>query len=253
MQLYNGIILDVNFPLVLYKKLLDIKPQLADLRDYNPEMAQGLQKLLTYEGDVESTYCYSFQTSVEKSDGTVIQIDLKPQGGDIPVTNENRQEYVDLYVKWVFESSIQDQFDPFYRGFHLVCDGYAPKMCRPEELEQLICGSRVLNFDELKEETEYVGFSESSPQIRWFWQIALGMNEDEKKKLMQFVTGSDRAPIEGLRSQPFRIQRNGPDSDRLPTSHTCFSVLMLPEYSSKDKLKRQLMTAIQNSQGFGLM
>jgi ubiquitin-protein ligase E3 A len=237
----------------LYKKLLHKKPTLADLSDFNPQMAQGLSKLLTFEGDVESTFCYSFETSVTKSDGTIVTAELKPDGSNIPVTNANRKEYVDAYVEWVFNSSVRDQFDPFCSGFHLVCDGYALRMCRPEELEQLVCGSRILNFDELKEETEYVGFTDSSPQIRWFWQIVLAMNEEEKKKLLSFVTGSDRAPIEGLRSLPFRIQRNGPDSDRLPTSHTCFSVLMLPEYSSKEKLKRHLVTAIQNSQGFGLM
>lgn len=216
-------------------------------------MANGLQKLLTFEGDVESTFCYAFETPITKSDGTVVNIELKPGGSEIPVTNGNRKEYVELYIEWLFTSAVQDQFEPFFSGFRLVSDGSALRMCRPEELEQLVCGSRELNFEDLKEETEYVGFVESSPQIRWFWQITLAMNEDEKKKLLQFVTGSDRAPIEGLRSLPFRIQRNGPDSDRLPTSHTCFSVLMLPEYSNKEKLRKHLMTAIQNSQGFGLM
>jgi hypothetical protein len=48
------------------------------------------------------------------------------------------------------------------------------------------------------------------------------------------------------------VQRAGPDTEKLPTAHTCFNTLLLPEYSSRDKLQRKLMTAIQNAQGFGL-
>ena len=61
-----------------------------------------------------------------------------------------------------------------------------------------------------------------------------------------------RAPVEGLSALKLIIQRGSPDTDRLPTSHTCFNVLLLPEYSSKDKLRNRLMTAIENAQGFGL-
>ena len=47
-------------------------------------------------------------------------------------------------------------------------------------------------------------------------------------------------------------QRDGPDSNRLPTSHTCFNSLLLPSYRSKEKLADRLKLAILNSEGFGL-
>lgn len=51
----------------------------------------------------------------------------------------------------------------------------------------------------------------------------------------------------------FIIARNGVDSDRLPTSHTCFNVLLLCEYSSKEKLQERLQTALDNAKcGFFL-
>ena len=43
-----------------------------------------------------------------------------------------------------------------------------------------------------------------------------------------------------------------PAADRLPTSHTCFNSLLLPDYSSAAKLREKLLTAISNAQGFGL-
>ena len=48
------------------------------------------------------------------------------------------------------------------------------------------------------------------------------------------------------------VQCGGPDTARLPTSHTCFNVLLLPEYSSREKLRERLCVAIDNAQGFGL-
>lgn len=44
----------------------------------------------------------------------------------------------------------------------------------------------------------------------------------------QFTTGSDRAPVGGLGRLPLLIQRSGPDTEHLPTSHTCFNALLLP-------------------------
>ena len=49
------------------------------------------------------------------------------------------------------------------------------------------------------------------------------------------------------------IARNGPDSDRLPTAHTCFNVILLPDYKNKEKLKERLLKAITYSKGFGML
>jgi hypothetical protein len=51
---------------------------------------------------------------------------------------------------------------------------------------------------------------------------------------------------------PFVVQRSGPDTEHLPTAHTCFNVLLLPEYASQEKLRDRLAVAIANAEGFGL-
>lgn len=79
------------------------------------------------------------------------------------------------------------------------------------------------------------------------------MSDNEKKQLLAFSTGSDRVPVGGLVDLRFVIAKQGPDSDRLPTSHTCFNHLLLPEYKSKDKLEKLLKKAIQHSEGFGML
>ena len=142
----------------------------------------------------------------------------------------------------------------YLTSYILTKGGDFIKMFRPEELQLLICGSPDFDFVALEKVTKYEdGFTSSSRCIRDFWEIVHGFDIESKKKLLAFATGSDRIPIDGLKGVKFVISRNGPDSNRLPTSHTCFNHLLLPEYSSKDKMKEYLLLAIHQNEGFGLM
>lgn len=126
-----------------------------------------------------------------------------------------------------------------------------------EELEQLICGQRNLDFEELKEHCLYEnGLSPESELAVWFWEIVLDEWDDAKRRLLlSFATGSDRAPVNGLKSLKFYIVRDDENASdlKLPSSHTCFNQLLLPHYSSKDVLRAKLEQAIANSTGFGMV
>jgi len=253
LALYNGVILDVKYPKVAYKKLLNEKPTLDDLHDVDPDLQDGLRKLLAYAGDdVEDLFELTFQVTYEAY-GEARTYDLKPGGGDIPVTKENKQEYVDLYVQYFLDSSVKKLFDAFLAWFKAVCNSPAFDLFRWEELELLICGSPVLDFEELEKSTQYEGYDEDHPLIKNFWEVVHSLPLEQKKRLLFFTTGSDRSPIGGLGKLHLVITRHGPDSDRLPSAHTCFNHLLLPEYSSKDKLRERLIAAISNAEGFGLM
>lgn len=253
LAIYNSVILDMHFPVVVYKKLMGYQPTLEDLHQLNPQLASGLQQLLDFEGDVENTFCRTFQVSYEEFD-SVKTVNLKPDGDKIAVTNSNRREFVDRYVRWYLSQSIEKQFAAFARGFHRVCGGQALSLFRPEELELLVCGSTELDFQALEKVCKYEnGYSSSHKVVKWFWEIVHDdLSLAEKKKLLFFVTGSDRVPIKGLGTLNFVIIRNGSDSMRLPTAHTCFNQLLLPEYKNKAKLKERLVVAISNAEGFGL-
>jgi hypothetical protein len=269
LAMYNGVILDVQFPQAIYSKLLGEKVTLRELKQFNPALTRGLEQLLAYEGDVEDlamTFEIQVQINGEAVTVDLLQVkretknrnnntiygDLLLRGDDVAVTNQNRQEFVDLYVDYLLNISIERMFSAFSAGFHLVCGADVLKLCRPFEIEQLICGSPVLDFDALESRARYVDYEPHSPVIRHLWQVVRGMSEENKKKFLAFVTGTDRAPLKGLGEVALTIQRNGPDSNRLPTGHTCFSMLLLPEYDSYDKVHTMVLTAIQNYQGFGL-
>ena len=49
---------------------------------------------------------------------------LKENGENIPVTHENKAEYVDLYVDFLLNKSVQNQFNAFNQGFQKVTEYY---------------------------------------------------------------------------------------------------------------------------------
>ncbi|ETO34844.1 ubiquitin protein ligase [Reticulomyxa filosa] len=251
--IYNNTILDFRFPKVMFKKLLGNPIDFDDFRDFDPEMARGFEQLLQFNGDVENTFCRNFSVPYsyygeERSD------DLKKDGSKIPLTNDNREEYVDLYVRYLLEESVKVQFESFRRGFQLVCDSELFTKFTSGELELLICGNRQFDFEKLEQTCRYEnGFSKQTSLIKHFWTIVHKLSEEDKRKLLSFCTGSDRVPIRGLGELQLTIAKHGSNDAQLPTSHTCFNHILLPEYSSVEILRERLLTAIQNSEGFGLL
>jgi len=251
--IYNSIIIDFPFPIALYRKLKKLPATFADLKDLNPVLARGLQSLLDFDGDVEAAFGFVFQMTYEVF-GETRTVDLKPGGGDIPVTADNRQEYVDLYVDYVLNKSVKRQFDAFERGFKKVCAGAAMDLFEPPELELLVCGSRTLDFYDLQRGTKYDdGYDENSESVVQFWLVLHSFSETEKRLFLKFVSGSDRSPIDGLSKLKMVVSKNGDDDIRLPSAHTCFNHLLLPTYSSLETMREKIKYAIVGApEGFGL-
>lgn len=251
LAIYNAVILDVHLPIAAYKKLLSIDVGLKDLEMLNPVLANGLKLMLRFDGDVEATYCRNFCVETEAF-GAINRHELLEGGLERAVTNDNVEEYVSLHVDWILNKGIEAQFKAFHRGFWKVCGGEVMQLFSPEELELMVCGNPKLDFYEMQRTTRYDGYTEDAPIIKEFWGVLHSLSAEQKKKFLAFVTGSDRAPINGLSSLELIIMRNGPDTDRLMTASTCFNTLLLPEYSSGEKLKKLLLLAISNAEGFGL-
>ena len=254
--LYNNILLDIHFPKVMYKKLLNQPVVLDDIISIDPELYEGFNKLLTYPNlnEIEYVFCRNFTVEWNHFDEKRT-IELIPDGANIIVNGDNRKEYVDRLVEWILVDSVKSQFDSLCKGFYHFIDTQFQKLLRPEELELLLVGLPHLDFKELELSTEYIGppyWTSSFPLIKGFWEIVHSMSFEEKQKLLKFVTGSTKAPVTGLKSLGFKIQREA-ESDNLPTSHTCFNILTLPEYSTITSLKQKLLIAIEECVGFGFI
>ena len=273
LAIYNSTILDVAFPPFAFRKLLAAGPapapgatshakptmtySLEDLAEYRPALASGLRQLLEYEGDVESTFCRDFVADIDRY-GQLTQVPLCPGGENKPVTNNNRREFVDLYVRYLLDTAVTRQFEPFKRGFFTVCGGNALSLFRPEEIELLVRGSdEPLDIPSLRavcvcENWGALNAKDTELVVQWFWESFLAANPKDQRKLLSFITGSDRIPAMGATNLVIKLSCLGEDCARFPVARTCFNMLSLWRYGSKEKLEYMLWRAVNESEGFGL-
>lgn len=187
MAIYNQVILDIHFPNVCYKKLLNIEPNLNDLVQLNPAMGESFKFILKNTSpNLETELYLTFSVETDVFGETKIY-ELIPGGHTIFVNQENKHEYVRLMIDYIFNTSIKAQFDAFYKGFHKACGGHALELFRPEELEKLICGSKLLDFKSMKRETRYDGYEGDEEVITWLWDILLDeLTYEQQKKFLFF-------------------------------------------------------------------
>ncbi|NP_001139103.1 E3 ISG15--protein ligase HERC5.4 [Danio rerio] len=245
MALYNRHHINIDFPLALFKKLLQQKPSLDDLEELSPVEARSLKNLL--EEDEEEV------VNLQHLDFTCKGQELVPNGSQIQVNKVNRQKYVDLYVDLEFNKSVKTQFEQFTRGFSKGCPLDAWTMFHPEELQELLHGSPQYNWKELQQSASYEGCSASDELIKNFWTVFFELSEENKKKFLMFLYGTERVPAGGLSKRALKIsQTDCPDpDDHLPEAQTCFERLVLPKYSDINTLHDKLIHAINSCAVFG--
>ena len=250
--LWDGEYLDAHFTRSFYKHILGQEVKLKDLESLDPDVYRSMCSMMEYDVD-GLTFVAEYDEFGERH-----QVELKPGGADIAVTHDNKLEYVRLYVQYRLTKSIQAQLDAFVRGFHDLIPAELVAPFSDSELELLISGLPEIDIDDLRAHTRYETYTPSSPQILWFWRVVEALTREEKARLLQFVTGSGKVPLGGFAAlssreelRPFTIVRSGM-THSLPTSHTCFNQLDLPAYESFDKLRKMLLTALnEGCEGFG--
>lgn len=253
--IYDGRLLDAYFTRSFYKHILGRPVDYRDVEAVDPEYYKSLVWML--ENDITNIVDETF--SVETDDfGTTKTVDLKPGGRDIPVTEENKHEYVKYITEQKLTLAIKDQIHSFLQGFHEIIPSSLISIFNEQELELLISGLPDIDVDEWKNCTEYQNYSPGSPQVQNFWRAVRSFDQTERAKLLQFVTGTSKVPLGGFAQlqgisgvQKFQIHKDFSSTKRLPSAHTCFNQLDLPEYETYEELRQQLLTAISEcSTGF---
>jgi len=254
--IYDGRLLDAYFTRSFYKHILGKPVDYRDVEAIDLEYYNSLVWMLN--NDITGVIDLTF--SVETDDfGQKKIIDLKENGRNIPVTEENKREYVMLVTEQKLTLAIKDQIENFLAGFHEIIPAHLISIFNEQELELLISGMPDIDIDDWKNNTEYQNYTPSSPQIQWFWRAVRSFDQEERAKLLQFVTGTSKVPLEGFSAlqgvhgvQKFQIHKDFASPDRLPSAHTCFNQIDIPEYESYEQLRSQLLLAIsEGTTGFG--
>jgi len=180
-------------------------------------------------------------------------VPLKTDGSIIPVTQENKTEFVELYLSYIFHVACSRPFEAFKQGFQRVCGSNVLQLFHAQELQAMVTGNEDYDWGELERNCSYKGgYKVRDSTILLFWEVFHEMTLPEKKDFLLFLTGSDRIPILGMKTLKMCIQPTG-DERYLPVAHTCFNLLDLPRYQTKERLKYKLLQAIQQNQGFSLV
>ncbi|KAI9832451.1 MAG: hypothetical protein M1826_001775 [Phylliscum demangeonii] len=254
--LYEGRVLDCHFSRAVYKRILGKPVSVKDMETLDLDYYKSLVWML--ESDITDIITETFSVETEAFGETQI-VDLKENGRQIPVTESNKQEYVRLVVEYRLTGSVQEQLNHFLTGFHDIVPAELISIFNEQELELLISGLPDIDVDDWKNNTEYHNYSASSPQIQWFWRAVRSFDKEERAKLLQFVTGTSKVPLNGFKElegmngfSRFNIHRDYASNERLPSSHTCFNQLDLPEYASYESLRQHLYMAMTaGSEYFG--
>ncbi len=109
--------------------------------------------------------------STQEAFGQLQTHELKPGGTDIPVTEDNKDEYVDLMVKWRLDRGVAKQMEAFKKGFGEVLPVHLLTNFDPQELEFLTAGTLEIDVDDWKAHTEY-----RNGQWVWF-NMKVGLNK----------------------------------------------------------------------------
>jgi E3 ubiquitin-protein ligase HUWE1 len=225
--LYEGRVLDCHFSRAVYKMILGTTVSLKDMETLDLDYYKSLVWML--ENDITDIITETFSIESDRF-GESQTIDLINNGHNIPVTEENKQEYVQLVVEYRLTGSVKEQLENFLKGFHDIIPAELISIFTEQELELLISGLPDINVDDWKANTEYHNYSASSPQIQWFWRAVRSFDKEEQAKLLQFVTGTSKVPLNGFKElegmngfSRFNIHKDYGNKDRLPSSHTCFN------------------------------
>ncbi|XP_034657062.1 E3 ubiquitin-protein ligase Nedd-4 isoform X10 [Drosophila subobscura] len=253
MAVYHGKLLDAFFIRPFYKMMLQKPIDLKDMESVDTEYYNSLMWIKENDPRIlELTFCLDDDVLGQKS-----QHDLKPGGANIDVTNENKDEYIKLVIEWRFVARVKEQMTSFLDGFGSIIPLNLIKIFDEHELELLMCGIQNIDVKDWRENTLYKGdYHMNHIIIQWFWRAVLSFSNEMRSRLLQFVTGTSRVPMNGFKElygsngpQMFTIEKWGTPNN-FPRAHTCFNRLDLPPYEGYLQLKDKLIKAIEGSQGF---
>ncbi|GAA5919353.1 hypothetical protein JCM1841_004358 [Sporobolomyces salmonicolor] len=254
LAIFHRRFLDTHFATSIYKSCLEKKVGLDDIALVDRQLWQSLSWMAN--NDITDILDLDF-TSQYETFGALETLDLKPNGADVAVTEENKHEYIELLCEHRLHGRVEKQLEAFKKGL----DGIVPlkelKVFDEKELELLIGGVETIDVGDWQKNTAYRGYQQEDELVQWFWQAVKAWPAEMKSRLLQFTTGTSRTPVNGFKDlqgsdgpRLFTLEKSG-ETTQLPKSHTCFNRLDLPPYPNFEILEQKLAFAVENTMGFG--
>lgn len=259
--LFDGMALSAHLTRALYKHLIRQPITIEDFEFLDPQEYNSLKYMK--ENSIENILFETFSVTQDRF-GEKVDVDLCPGGSKKDVTDENKEEYINLKIQYIAYESKKEQIERFLQGFWEVVPTDLMQVFDPEELEKVMCGVPEIDMKDWQDHTFYQGeLAPSHPCVKWFWALLESMDDKERAMVLQFITASSVVPVEGFKGlqgsrgdpQPFTIENTVYNGDgtslQLPKAHTCFNKLDLPLYPTEECMIKSIRTAIDvESEGF---
>ncbi|XP_063900327.1 uncharacterized protein LOC135119874 [Zophobas morio] len=253
LAVFHNHFVDAVFVNTFYRCLGGFPITLRDIEKLDEQLHRSLLWLLENNGVEELNMRFTIDVVVNER---VRSVELLPGGRNKLVTDLNKEEYVSCLIDWRVHRETKAQLSALKSGFHEFIPEAKLKKFSEQEIEYLISGEAKIDTDDWEKNTIYKNCDREATIVTWFWQLITGGDEKFRYKVLQFVTGTQRIPTEGFQAlqgsdgpRKFCIQRTA-DVHKLPSSHTCFNRLDLPDYESFEELKMKLELAVSGFQGF---
>ena len=135
---------------------------------------------------------------------------------EICIKSQGRPILILSYLSFHIHNLFQKQMDAFMTGFEDVVSHQNIKNFSEGELELLISGVGAINIKDWRDNTEYKNYEETDKVyfleylyllildrvtlkvIMWFWRAVLSFNDARRSRLLLFVTGTSRVPMNGF-------------------------------------------------------
>jgi len=247
------ILVDVPVTSFFLKQILGKKNTINDLFEYDPQLFKNLMYIKQHDvTDMGLTFSVGDDVFGEQR-----EVELIPNGATIAVTNENKEKYLSEVANFRLNKQIKVQSRAFSRGMRQVINEKWLDLFSERELRLLISGGNApISVEDWRKNSIYGNVRSTDLLIEWFWDIVNNdFEEEDKRKLLKFVTASTSPPIEGFSAlEPkFAISVDiYSDPNRLPSSSTCVNLLKTPRYRSREQLKQKLLKAIREVDTFEL-
>eukprot|EP00039_Didymoeca_costata_P004014 m.70982 g.70982 ORF g.70982 m.70982 type:complete len:976 (+) comp12189_c0_seq3:69-2996(+) len=252
----NSVYIPVQFARSFLAALLGLKAHYKYFETDDPELYQRKIQYIQ-DNDVSMLELTFVDPRVDGRGSFEDNIELKPGGANLIVTEENKGEFLNLLAYQRLEKSVREQTKQFLKGLHELVPDTLLSLFDENELELLICGVQDYDVMQMRAACSITyGGGETKEafkkSLEWFWVVISNFTRDERISLLRFITGSGTLPPGGFKNlkPKLAIMYSG-SHNSLPSSHTCFNQLCLPSYDSMEGLQRALETSItEGCEGF---
>uniref|UniRef100_A0A673I8T0 E3 ubiquitin-protein ligase n=1 Tax=Sinocyclocheilus rhinocerous TaxID=307959 RepID=A0A673I8T0_9TELE len=231
MALYHGKFIDTGFTLPFYKRMLNKKPTLKDLESIDPEFYNSI--MWVKENDLEECGVELYFAQDMEILGKVTTHQLKNDGENELVTQDNKEEYISLLTDWRFTRGVEEQTKAFLDGFNEVVPLEWLRYFDEKELELMLCGMQEIDLNDWQKNTIYRHYTKNrsnGPQKFCIDKVG------KETWLQCKITLSQKCVCAYLSLLPYNFS---------------FNRLDLPPYKNQEQLREKLLFAIEETEGFG--